>query len=281
MPKYWKKLKAIHLKYQKLKMKNPPRKPGSHSIHRYSAPSMEQWHEMKKASSEKIVTVHQLFRRLILLANGQIRAADRPPDWQIQANDDLAKLYRLLIDPNMPIISMVQRDKIQNGTIGSDYWQAIIDIDAVRVWVSGDHGRERFKGIKKVPQVDDDMLEAATAPFRDLNIVKEKLFEKHMLTPETGQLSNVKDLELTHMATVLLGKYLSLVDIHTPYVPKRENNKRYEGFGRRRYSLRLQAPLRRSSRVLGDVVLNSHYTNRRASSLQRKSRHIIRRKRAS
>lgn len=282
IPKYWKKLEAIHVQYQQLRMKNPPKKPGWHKLHRYSTPSLQEWHEMKKLGLEDIITVHQLFRRLILLANGQIRAADRPPDWQIQANDDLARLYRLLLDPNMPIISMIQKDKIQNGTIGSDYWQAIIDIDTVRVWVSGDHGVERIKGIKKVPTVDDDVLEAATGPFRDLKYDKEKLFEQLMVSPETEQLSNIDDLELTQMATVLLLGYLSLIDIwNTPTVAKRHRrSKRYECFGRRRYSLRLQTPLRRSSRVLADVVLPSHCTKTRAGALRRKSRHIIRRRSA-
>jgi len=199
------------------------------------------------------------------MANGQIKSAERPRDWQIQANDDLARIYGLLIDPNMPVRRMIQRDKLQKGTIGCEYWESILDINTVRVYFSGYHGRDRVKGVKKVAQLEGAVLEAATKPFEDSNNITERFFKKHMSTIDSIKLSDLPDLELTQMAiALLLGFLYHLEATQTHNCPRRScKPKKVRTIGRTRCSLRL-APLGRSSRVLMDVVLPSQYAPNKA-----------------
>jgi len=160
----------------------------------------------------------------------------------------------------MPIRKMIQRDKLQKGSIGCEFWESSLDIDTIRVYFSGYHGRDRIKGVKKVAQLEEAVLEAATKPFEDSNNIAERLFKKHMSTIDSVKLSDVPDLELTQMAIALLQGFLyHLEATQTQSGPRRScKRKKVRTSGRTRCSLRL-APLGRSSRVLMDVVLPSQY----------------------
>jgi len=185
-------------------------------------------------------TVHHLFRRVLLLANGVLQGLESPRDIQLQANDDLVKLYSLLIDPNMPIAKMVQMKKIKRGSVGNDYWQSIIDIDSVRVYYAGEHDKERIKRIKGAALLDLQQLETATKLFDDPNRAVTELFEQHITNPTCIQ--DMLDCELTRLARVVLLRYSDVMQTSYMQEATKQKSATQRPSKRKPYQLRKGKP---------------------------------------